>query len=89
MAYGDPSSTTSLSTNITGGCACAQSPWGEASSSRRAGWTIGGGLEWMFARNFTVKGEYLYYDFGSVNYAGPTVLNNNAAVVPVPESMGK
>ncbi len=33
----------------------------------RAGWTIGGGLEWMFAPNWSLKGEYLYYDLGTVS----------------------
>ena len=32
----------------------------------RAGWTVGGGFEWMFAPHWSVKGEYLYYDIGSV-----------------------
>jgi outer membrane immunogenic protein len=83
FAYGDASSSLSLGTNLVPGCgggplpsaATCQSATGETSSSSRAGWTLGGGLEWMFARNFTVKGEYLYYDFGSVSYAGPSVVN--------------
>ena len=33
-------------------------------SETRVGWTIGGGLEWMFAPNWSLKGEYLYYDLG-------------------------
>jgi outer membrane immunogenic protein len=33
-----------------------------------AGWTIGGGLEWMFAPGASVKAEYLHYDLGSVTY---------------------
>jgi outer membrane immunogenic protein len=72
FAYGDAYSSNSLGTTVVG---FLQSPTGESASSKRAGWTIGGGLEWMFAPNFTVKGEYLYYDFGSVSYPGPTVLN--------------
>jgi outer membrane immunogenic protein len=75
FAYGDATSSLSLGTN-TAACSAisisCQSPIGESSSSSRAGWTIGGGLEWMFARNFTVKGEYLYYDLGSVSYPGPS-----------------
>jgi outer membrane immunogenic protein len=35
-------------------------------SSTRVGWTVGGGLEWMFAPHWSVKGEYLYYDLGHV-----------------------
>jgi outer membrane immunogenic protein len=33
-------------------------------SDTRAGWTIGGGFEWGFAPNWSIKGEYLYYDLG-------------------------
>jgi outer membrane immunogenic protein len=36
----------------------------ESASSDRSGWTIGGGLEWMFAPNWSVFGEYNYMDFG-------------------------
>ncbi len=35
-------------------------------SNSRVGWTAGGGLEWLFAPNWSVKAEYLYYDLGSV-----------------------
>lgn len=35
-------------------------------SNSLAGWTLGGGLEWMFAPHWTVKAEYLYYDLGAV-----------------------
>jgi outer membrane immunogenic protein len=31
----------------------------------RAGWTAGGGLEYMLSRNSTVRFEWLYSDFGS------------------------
>jgi outer membrane immunogenic protein len=33
----------------------------------RAGWTIGGGLEWAFASNWSAKLEYLYVDLGTVS----------------------
>jgi outer membrane immunogenic protein len=36
-----------------------------SASDIRYGWTVGGGLEWAFAKNWSVKGEYLYYDLGS------------------------
>ncbi len=87
FAYGDATSSLSLGTNLAQGCSAAglgscQSPVGQSTSSSRAGWTVGGGLEWMFAPNFTVKGEYLYYDFGSVSFAGPSVLANVLGVGP-------
>jgi opacity protein-like surface antigen len=34
----------------------------------RAGWTVGAGVEKALARNWTVKAEYLYMDFGSAEY---------------------
>ena len=36
------------------------SAWGQ--SNIRTGWTAGGGLEWMFAPNWSAKVEYLYAD---------------------------
>jgi outer membrane immunogenic protein len=35
----------------------------------RLGWTVGGGLEWAFDRNWSVAGEYRYSDFGTTNVA--------------------
>jgi outer membrane immunogenic protein len=40
----------------------------------RQGWTIGGGVEWMFTRNWSVFGEFNYMDFGrrDINFvSGP------------------
>lgn len=34
----------------------------------RTGWTAGGGFEYMFAPNWSLKAEYLYVDLGSVSY---------------------
>jgi outer membrane immunogenic protein len=35
----------------------------------RQGWTVGGGLEWMFAPGWSVFGEFNYMDFGLKNIA--------------------
>lgn len=35
-----------------------------STSTTRDGWTVGGGLEWAFADNWSAKLEYQYYDFG-------------------------
>jgi outer membrane immunogenic protein len=40
-------------------------------STTRAGWTLGGGLEWMFAERWSAKVEYLYVDLGHVSSALP------------------
>jgi outer membrane immunogenic protein len=39
--------------------------------STRAGWTVGGGVELLVERNWTVKAEYLYVDLGSFDAAVP------------------
>jgi outer membrane immunogenic protein len=41
-----------------------------SSSPTKAGWTIGGGIEWAFARNWSAKVEYLHYDLGSETITG-------------------
>ena len=38
------------------------------------GWTVGAGVEYMFAPNWSVKGEYMYYDFGSSRFVTPAAL---------------
>jgi outer membrane immunogenic protein len=47
-----------------------------------AGWTAGGGLEWLFSPNWSVKVEYLYYDLGRVTF-GLSSLTHSLAGVPV------
>lgn len=32
-----------------------------------AGWTAGGGVEWMFLPNWSVKAEYLFYNLGALS----------------------
>jgi outer membrane immunogenic protein len=45
-------------------------------SATQLGFTVGGGIEWAFAQNWSLKGEYLYYDLGS------EVVTINAVVGP-------
>jgi outer membrane immunogenic protein len=79
FAYGGVKSSMQLTEFVTGPCACGPSPSVLTnSSSTLTGWTVGGGAEWMFAPHWTVKGEYLYYDLGSVGYAVPTLTQLNA-----------
>jgi len=35
-------------------------------SGARLGWTAGGGVEWFFMSNWSVKAEYIYYSLGNV-----------------------
>lgn len=41
-----------------------------ANSTTKVGWTVGGGVEWAWSRDWTVKAEYLYLNFGSVAATG-------------------
>ena len=43
-------------------------------SKLKAGWTVGAGVEYLLWRNWTIRGEYLYVDLGSVSTA-TTVTN--------------
>jgi outer membrane immunogenic protein len=40
-----------------------------SSSTQKTGWVIGAGVEWMFAQNWIVRGEYQHIDLGSVSLA--------------------
>jgi opacity protein-like surface antigen len=78
LAYGHQSSSTALVENIQApnlffpaigppNLAGNASGVGYASTVR-AGWTAGFGLEYAFAKNWSVKAEYLYFNLGSVSY---------------------
>ena len=74
LAYGGVRSSTQINFNNTGTNFNTGGPVPPGSSSgsfsdTRFGWTVGGGLEWMFSPNWTAKVEYLYYDLGSARYA--------------------
>jgi outer membrane immunogenic protein len=42
--------------------------------SHRHGYTVGAGVEYMFAQNWSAKTEYQYYDFGSARFVTPAPL---------------
>jgi len=48
------------------------------SSSTNVGWTIGAGAEYALTNNWILRAEYLYADFGKINFA----TNNSAGFVP-------
>jgi outer membrane immunogenic protein len=45
-----------------------------AVESTQAGWTVGGGIEYAFNNNWSVKGEYLYVDLGTVGFNSANTL---------------
>jgi outer membrane immunogenic protein len=79
LAYGQTKASTSI-TQIVESEALPfhYSSFGSFSNSR-VGWTAGGGAEWLFAPNWSVKVEYLYYDLGSVTYGLSPLQNFNSA----------
>jgi outer membrane immunogenic protein len=40
----------------------------------KSGWTLGGGYEWMFAPNWSLRAEYLYYRFSGGTTSTTAVL---------------
>ena len=71
LAYGQTE--VSFNTAPTGfacgpGFTCAAA----SSSTTRAGWTAGGGLEWMIAPHWSLKAEYLYVDLGTQSATSAT-----------------
>lgn len=53
----------------------------DGGSSTRSGWTIGTGLEWRFAQNWSALAEYDYVDFGTVTSSEAVTLGGTAPVV--------
>ncbi|MGY2932347.1 opacity protein-like surface antigen [Bradyrhizobium sp. GM6.1] len=48
------------------------------SGDHRNGYTVGAGLEYMFAPNWSAKAEYQYYNFGDAHFtAGPLAGTGN------------
>ena len=69
LAYGQTRASTTI-TQFIENSAALPNPYSSfgSFSNTRVGWTAGGGVEWLFLPNWSVKAEYLYYDLGSVTY---------------------
>ncbi len=81
LAYGHTETDVSFSSHFTN-CFCGPDPSTSISKDEwRAGWTVGSGLEWMFAPHWSLKGEYLYYDLGHVSVDN-TLNQLNGAATP-------
>ncbi len=71
LAYGGVNADTFLSQSLVGPATVGlNSPYFSTGSlnETRVGWTAGGGAEWMFLPNWSLKVEYLYYSLGNVSY---------------------
>jgi outer membrane immunogenic protein len=90
---------------VTGGLAVANEKFAQtitllapfvetaAFSTTQVGWTVGGGVEYALNRNWSIKGEYLYVDLGTVNTTGtiapPFAGFGNASSVHLTTSIGR
>jgi outer membrane immunogenic protein len=52
--------------------AIAGVPVAVSSDNKDVGYTVGAGLEYLFAPNWSAKVEYQYYNFGSTSFVAPT-----------------
>ncbi|PWY57664.1 hypothetical protein DGG96_00785 [Legionella qingyii] len=59
---------------IPGGYGDEQYPFSKTLT--RAGWTVGGGAEWVLKQNWSMKLEYLYYDLGSTSEIADPIIPN-------------
>jgi len=77
LAYGKAGVAYEHST-FTGTASSAAAPglFSSTGADSRTGWTVGGGLEWAFWNNWSMKAEYDYLDFGN------RALLVNGAIVP-------
>ena len=69
FAYGQAASDAFFFQNLNGPSGGIATSWNGAAniSDTRTGWTAGGGGEWKFAPNWSVKVEYLYYDLSTLS----------------------
>jgi outer membrane immunogenic protein len=62
-----------LEKEVTATCTADQFSWCVAPNAATAsdtlvGWTVGGGIEWMFSPNWLFRAEYRYADYGSADF---------------------
>jgi outer membrane immunogenic protein len=68
LAFGGVSATTNITQAVVNSTVTGPYFALGSLSATRVGWTAGGGIEWMFLPNWSLKAEYLYYNIGSVSY---------------------
>jgi outer membrane immunogenic protein len=56
-------------------CTAVEQPWnaGSRANALLVGYSAGGGLEWIFMQNWSLKGEAIYYNIGNMNIATTTI----------------
>jgi outer membrane immunogenic protein len=69
LAYAQIRSTAAISATAAAPGGTATVAMSSTVNNDRAGWTGGFGAEWMFAKQWSAKVEYLYMDYGRINDA--------------------
>ncbi len=85
LAYGGVTAHTNITQMVTNDPPVPFTYFSSGSfSNTRVGWTAGGGGEWMFLPNWSLKVEYLYYDLGSASFGLSPLVNigGPGSVVP-------
>jgi outer membrane immunogenic protein len=75
LAYGGVTANTNITQVVVNDPTLAPYSSFGSLNNTRVGWTAGGGVEWIFLPNWSVKAEYLYYDLGSVSYTLSPLVN--------------
>ena len=68
---------------LPGGAGLSES----ATGVDRQGWTVGGGVEWMFAPGWSVFGEYNYMDFGRKDIGFTSAVTGGGFVAGAPSEV--
>jgi outer membrane immunogenic protein len=77
---------TELKTSFTFADTFGPSSASGAASDTKAGWTVGGGIEYGLTPNWTIRAEYLFVHFDDVTLTS-TNLRNNGAGVSFPQNV--
>ena len=56
-------------------------------STNPSGWTVGGGVEWVVAGNWTAFAEYDYFDFGTPSVSFASNLGATAFTVNIKQNI--
>jgi outer membrane immunogenic protein len=67
LAYAQIKSTAAIMATVAAPGGTATFATSSTVNNDRAGWTAGVGAEWMFAKQWSAKVEYLYMDYGNIN----------------------
>jgi outer membrane immunogenic protein len=83
LAFGEEQYSSSLFSSTSG------RTFGLIDQDVKFGWTLGGGMELSLDQNWSLKGEYFYYDLGSTNKtASPQPPNGNFQIQTNLQSFG-